>query len=265
MRTELIAREDVLAVEQESAALSLLFAAGGRPTAEDVERALAAPSHSASGDTRAIARVTQARGEADGWIELLANGLTFELAGLQPGPGAEVSAAAHFFGLPAHVADEACEAIAIAPGPHLAGGGAMMPVVRTMASLASVLAARLGARTVCWAPARSWMDPGYFTRIVDGWLAGGAFPALGFTGIARTGDGGVESDGLAYFTGQELQVDARRGESAADTVKLAVRAIDHMVRHGPVERREKLTGPSGEALIAEPAAGGRIVRLWRES
>ena len=34
----------------------------------------------------------------------------------------------------------------------------MVPVVRTMAALASTLAAELGALAVCWQPAGSWMD-----------------------------------------------------------------------------------------------------------
>jgi hypothetical protein len=254
-----------LEVEQQDAALSLLFAAGDRPSAEDVERALSAlPGDTSAKPGRAITRITDSRKGEEGWLELLASGMTFDLTGLAPAVSAPVPAAVHFFGLPAEAVEGAFEAIEIVPGPHLEGGGAMMPVVRTMASVASALAAKLGAQTVCWAPARSWMDPSYFARIVDGWLNGGAFPALGFTGIERSHDGSVESDGLAYFTGQELRVDARRGEAAAATVKLAVRAIDHLVRHGRVERRERLTGPDGEALLAEPSAGGRIVRLWRE-
>jgi hypothetical protein len=141
----------------------------------------------------------------------------------------------------------------------------MLPVVKTMADVASRLAVGLGSKVVCWQPAGCWMDPGYFSRIAEGWSEGGAFPALGFTGIERTQDGGVESDGLAFFIGQELRVEARRGESAADTVKLAVRVIDHLVRHGPLAGREELAGPGGEALLAEPSGDGRFVRLWRDA
>jgi hypothetical protein len=133
-----------------------------------------------------------------------------------------------------------------------------------MSAIAADLASKLGAKAVCWGPAGSWMDPSYFVRVVDGWLAGGAFPALGFTGIERNREGVVESDGLAFFIGQELRVDSRRGEPAADTVKLAVRAIDHLVRHGRMDRRQGLTGPGGESLLAEPTADGRYIRLWRE-
>jgi hypothetical protein len=133
-----------------------------------------------------------------------------------------------------------------------------------MACVASALALELEALAVCWEPAGSWMDPQYFSRVIDGWCAGGAFPALGLTGIERTHDGGVESDGLAFFVGQELRIESRRGESAADTVKLAARVIDHLVNSGAIFAREALVGPGGEALLAEPTTDGKLLRVWRD-
>lgn len=140
----------------------------------------------------------------------------------------------------------------------------MLPVVRTMACVASALALELEALAVCWEPAGSWMDCQYFSRVIDGWCAGGAFPALGLTGIERTHDGGVESDGLSFFVGQELRIESRRGESAADTVKLAARVIDHLVSNGAIFAREPLVGPGGETLLAEPSADGKLLRVWRD-
>ena len=140
----------------------------------------------------------------------------------------------------------------------------MIPVVRTMAAITSPLARELGALGVCWEPAGSWMDVQYFSRVIEGWIAGGAFPALGLTGIERTQDGGVESDGLAYFVGQELRIESRRGEAVADTVKLATRVIDHLVSNGAILEREALVGPGGEALMAEPSTDGKFVQVWRD-
>ena len=140
----------------------------------------------------------------------------------------------------------------------------MLPVVRTMAAIASTLALELEALAVCWEPAGSWMDPQYFSRVIEGWCAGGAFPALGLTGIERTHDGGVESDGLDFFVGQELRIESRRGEPAADTVKLAARVIDHLVSNGAIFAREALVGPGGEPLLAEPSTDGKLLRVWRD-
>jgi len=228
----LVAGESQLETEQVGACLSLLFSADDRPSAQDVLQAISGgPQGAATG-----IQATQPRGSGDGWLELLASGLTFDLIGLAPGEGAVIPAANHLYGLGREVPEQAFQELAL----------------------------RLEARAVCWAPAGSWMDTAYFARVVEGWLAGGAFPALGFTGIERTPDGGVQSQGLCHFAGHELRVESRRGEAAADVVKLAVRAIDHIVRHGPIESRQNLTGPSGEHLLAEPVPGGRVVRMWRE-
>ncbi|MEO7738830.1 MAG: hypothetical protein ABIS10_05965 [Novosphingobium sp.] len=217
-----------------------------------------------SGQKRIVSRISSQRGRAEGWVEVLASGMTFDLAGLEPGPPLAAPDARHFFGLPRDTGNIRSEAIALSPGPHLAGAGAMLPVVRTMACVASALAIELEALAVCWEPAGSWMDPQYFSRVIDGWCAGGAFPALGLTGIERTQDGGVESDGLSFFVGQELRIESRRGESAADTVKLAARVIDHLVSNGAIFAREPLVGPGGEALLAEPSTDGKLLRVWRD-
>ena len=256
----------------------MLFAAGKRPSADNVEQALALPDasqlssepprqgHRGQGGHRGqiAARISSQRGRAEGWLEILANGLTFDLDGLEPGPPQATPDARHFFGLSRDAGSFEFEAVAMFPGPHLAGAAAMVPVVRTMAAVAGALAVELGALAVCWQPAGSWMDVQYFARVVEGWSTGGAFPALGLTGIERTQDGGVESDGLAFFIGQELRVEARRGEAAADTVKLAARVIDHLVNHGAISGREALVGPTGEALLVEPSADGRYVQVWRD-
>lgn len=246
--------------EQVGACLSLLFPAGARPDADRVLQALASGPQ---GPATAI-HASQPRGAGEGWLEILASGLAFDLIGLAPESGTEIPPARHFYGLGRESCEAPLEAIAVVPGPHISGAEATMPVMRVMAGLARELTLRLDAQIVCWAPAGSWMDASYFSRVVEGWLAGGAFPALGFTGIERTPDGGVQSQGFAHFAGQELRVESRRGEASAETVKLAVRAMDHILRHGPIDSRQELTGPSGELLLAEPVTGGRVVRLWRE-
>ena len=258
----LVVRETHGEALPEVAGLSLLFAAGTRPSAADVERLFSAPVAGAGGT---VTRISSRRGAQEGWLELLASGLTFDLHGLAEGEACPVPPASHYFGLPRLEADLQLEAITLVPGPHIGGGGAMVPVVKAMAVVASELALKLRPRAVCWHPAASWMDPDYFARIIAAWRGGGAFPALGMCAVERKPDGGVESQGLAFFVGHELRVEPRPGEPAAETVKLAVRMIDHLVRHGPIRAREALTGPGGEALLAEPASGGRFVRLWRDA
>lgn len=209
------------------------------------------------------ARVSHRPNGDGGWLELLASGLTFDLSGLAPGEAARHPSARHFFGLHEQADSFNLEAITLKPGPHVAAGAGMIPLVRVMMGLALLLARTTAVKAVCWHPAGCWLDPGYFSRVIDAWLAGGAFPALGLTAIVRAPDGGVESDGLDFFTGQELRVEPRRGEASADTVKLAVRMIDYLVSSGKLNESRKLVGPDDEALLAEPSRDGRRIKLSR--
>jgi hypothetical protein len=139
----------------------------------------------------------------------------------------------------------------------------MLPIVRVLCGLGARFSSLSDVKAICWQPAQSWMDPGYFTRVVAGWLGGGAFPALGLTALARTPDGALESRGLTFFTGQEVRVEALHGEPAAITAKLAVRMIDLLVRQGRVREVLDLTGPDGKSLLVEPSASGEIVLVRR--
>lgn len=243
-----------------TAGFSLLFAAGARPCVAEVERLLQTPP---SADLPS-ARISHRPDDMEGWLELLASGLTFDLAGLAPAPAAPLPRAAHRFGIGDDAAAKGFEAVSLLPGEHIVAGSAQLAVVRVMAGLAARLAGLKGVRAVAWHPAASWMEGGYFTRVVSAWLGGGVFPALGLSAFESTADGGIESVGLRFFTGQELRVEALAGEARADTVKLAVRTVDMLVRHGPLAERATLVGPAGEPLTVEPDAGGKVLRLWRE-
>jgi len=246
--------------QQLHAGLSLIFAVGQRPSVDDIERLLATSETSLLG-----ARISHRADDAEGWVELLANGLTFDLAGLAPAASAAIPKATHRFGVDAQLAASPLEAISLVPGQHITCGNAMMPVVKTMAGLVANLALHLTAKAVCWHPAGTWMDPGYFARIVLNWQSGGAFPALGLTAVDQMDDGNVVSSGLSYFVGQEVQVEAAKDEPPAETVKLAMRVIDYMVVHGPLRSPRELEGPSGETLMAEPSQYGQVVWIWRSA
>jgi len=236
----------------------LLFAPGDRPTVESLRAAIEAPSNDP-----ALARVSFAPEAGEGWVELLASGLTFDLAGLAPATARRVRRCDHRFALPPDLDETTLEALLLVPGHHLSGAGAMLPVIRVMTGLAARLARTLPVRGVCWHPAGSCMAPAYFGQIVDAWLAGGAFPALGLTELEFGEGGALRSVGLEFFVGQELEVPVRPGEARADTVKLALRLADMLVAFGRVARSEILEGPHGESLRVEPVDSGRIVRLIR--
>ena len=246
-------------MDASQAGLSLLFAEGKRPSANDIERLLQ------SSDIAGAAAHVSFRpvDDNEGLLELLVSGLTFDLVGLRPGGVLPPPPCEHRFGLDASSSDQQLEAITLLPGQHLSGGFAMIPVVQAMLGLAGHIALPLAVEAVCWHPARSWMEPQYFSRVALGWLSGGPFPALGLTALEQSSEG-VRSEGLEFFAGQELTVLRRQGEGSADTAKLAVRFIDFIVNNGPFRRELEFEGQDGEQLRVVPGPFGKTVRVERD-
>jgi hypothetical protein len=139
----------------------------------------------------------------------------------------------------------------------------MMPVVRTLAWLGAILAPIAGTEAVAWHSARCWCAPGYFRDGVLRWIEGGAFPSLGLTALAVAPDGGMQSEGLALFTGQELRIEPELAEDKAAAAKTAVRLIDLLVAEGTLAAPQRIAGADGSRLRLEPSANGRFVRVWR--
>jgi hypothetical protein len=199
----------------------------------------------------------------DNWLELLANGLTFDLTGLAPGAAAEAPPRGHTFGLADDFEIGRMEAIRLQPGPHLAEGRTMLPVVRSLAWLAAQLAAMPGTQAVAWHSARSWSAPGQYRDWVLRWTEGGVFPGLGLAALTPMPDGGMQSQGLALFTGQELRLEPELASDRAAGAKIALRLMHWLVERGRLKAPEQLAGPDGSSLRLEPSDNGRFVRVWR--
>lgn len=248
--------------------ISLLFAGTERPDAAAI-RTLAegARGFSVSHDPGAAAPGHPANGASGSsdWLEVLSNGLTFDLSGLAPASGQRPPERAYCFDLPPGLDPSGLEAIGLTPGPHLVAGARMMPVVRAMAGLAASLCALPGLVAVAWHPARSWIGPRYFTSIIGNWLEGGVFPGLGLVGLATVADGGMQSEGLSFFTDQELRIEPELTGDRAGAAKIAVRLIDRLIEHGRLESAETIAGPEGRLLQIEPSGNGRLVRVWSGS
>lgn len=194
------------------------------------------------------------------WLELLCNGLTFDLLGLAGGPPAEPPALRHTFGLDRAMLDRV-EAVTLVAGPHLSGGERMRPVVRSQLALGVRLTALPGLAAVVWTPAQSAMAVTYFVAVTSSWLEGGPFPALGLTAMTTALDGGLQSEGLAFFTGQELRLEPELAEDRVAATKLAVRLANELVEFGEVGERLEMTGLGGEPLVLEPSANRAFVRV----
>ena len=208
--------------------------------------------------------ISHSPGKDASWLEMLALGLTFDLSGLAPGQPEMFPQIRHRYGL-AQAFGGAIEAISLHPGQHLGEEANLLPVVRVMTGLAARLLDLPQARAVVWHPAGGAIEPAQFTKAIEAWLSGGAFPVLGLTALVRDADGTLRSDGLAFFTGQELRVEPTCGRTPSEAGKIAIRLVHRLVDNEPVLSRQEVTGPDGERLIAEPREGGRVVRVWRNS
>lgn len=241
-------------------AVSLVFAAGERPDASAI-RALALRSRAFSISSDPQADIP---GEA-GWVELLASGLTFDLTGLAPAAGDLLPEQAHRFGLGANDDFGDCEALTLVPGPHLSGGAAMVPVLRCLAWIGALLAGLPGVKAVAWHPARTWSAPDYFRSGVLRWIEGGVFPGLGLTALVPRPNGGLQSEGLALFIGQELQLAPELVGEGAEGAKIALRLLNWLVENGRLTETGSMMGPGGEILRLEPVEKQRIIKVTASS
>ena len=199
----------------------------------------------------------------DQWLEVLRDGLTFDLLGLAPGPGVNAPEPRHSFGSSTVSDGDALEAIGIFPGPHLAQGVHTLPVVRTMLSLGAQFANALeGVRQVIWTPAGCVLEAILFERLVTGWLDGGAFPAPGLIGLELSDDNLLKTDGLAFFLQRELVLERQFSTDKVAASRLASRLIHELVGDGmpDIPQVVEVSGWPSLSLRDDPEQGVIIVR-----
>ena len=129
----------------------MLFARGKRPDRSALKAFIAAqPAISLSHDPLAEQPIVLAANEGEGiskfcdgkdgecetnWLELLREGLAFDLKGIAPGPGVPLPDVRHRFDIESDHALSDYEALVLHPGHHLAGGERTMPVVKGLIGL----------------------------------------------------------------------------------------------------------------------------------
>lgn len=264
-----------------NAGLYLLFAAGERPDRPAIlEFAGRHPSVSLSYDpfdspspglVPANVDGDDAQAPADDeladkiWVELLRDGLTFDLRGMDPGRSCPIPPVQHLFDMEQAPAPTACEGMRIMAGPHLAGGERSVPVMRGMIALARDLVHHFdGLAAVAWPPAKSVIGRRFFESTATAWLEGGAFPALGLTAFSEGLDGALQSVGLDHWIGQELRIEPPLATDRAMATRLGVRLVNQLILVGGLEESERIIAPDGTRLVLRPSRNGRFIRVWRE-
>lgn len=228
---------------------ALLFAPGKRPDAQALAEL---------GERTGAFTVTHRDPASPGWIEVLRDGLTFDIAGLSPDQPVQIERSLdHAIGLPNGLDLTTLEAIGIRPGPHLAGAEHLLPVVRVAAALIAVMAQIPDAVAVSWLPAGSAVSPIWFKQAVDAWVQGGPFPAMALTGLART-PSKMASEGLAFLIDQEFTLYASDRKLQERDVRVAVRLVDWLVAHGPVEEPREVVLSGVGPVWLEPDREGMV-------
>ncbi|RNJ62887.1 MAG: hypothetical protein EDM03_00060 [Porphyrobacter sp. IPPAS B-1204] len=220
-------------------------------------------SHDPSPDTAAHAE-TLWPGQLH-WLELLRDGLTFDLSGMTPGPASAFPVLAHRFDLPALPAGDDHEAMIFRPGPHLAAGGNSLPLVRTMLAVACDMVRHFDDLVaVGWGPAGTAIGRRFFESVTSAWLDGGPFPALGLTAFVETADGALQSEGLAFWIGQELRIEPPLSADRVAATRLGIRLVNHLVLTGGLSADDRITAPDGTRLVLRASRGRAIISVWRE-
>ncbi|MDA7787970.1 hypothetical protein N8940_01920 [Sphingomonadaceae bacterium] len=195
-------------------------------------------------------------------LELLSNGLVYELTGFDSRKPGRAKIFDFYFNSPEDPAGRTMEWLVLNAGPHPSGAENAMPVMRTMLDITRRLVTEMsGVMAVGWEPLRSIMGRDYFCKIASDWANGGPFPVLGLTGLKETDDGALRSEGLAFFTGQELLMNAEIAEDRVSAAKLAVRLINELVGKAPVTEDTVIAGLTGEPLQLSLSSDGRLLRI----
>lgn len=196
------------------------------------------------------------------WAELLLDGMTFDLDGLAPGRGLDLPASKFLFDAPADAEDPLTECLRLRPGPHISGGQRSLPVIRCALRLLCLVAEQASElAAIYWGPAKSKIGRQYFLRVIGAWLNDGPFPALGLTAFKPTIDDGLQSEGLSFFTGQELRIEPELAHDKVEATRLAARLVNQLVPFGRLDGPEIVTVPDGRTLRLEPSINGRYVRV----
>lgn len=246
-----------------SPGLFLLFPKGRRPNRTRMLVTLAAlPRVMVTHDPgKPPTSTVHDEGDVDNWLELMADGLTFDLLGLAPGPGLAVPEIAHRFNCAADIGRDTVDAIGLMPGPHIADGAETLPVVRTLVGLAAALAEDLDEATaLLWLPARSAIARSFFIRTAGNWLGGGVFPALGLVAFAARDDGGLRTEGLSFFIGQELDLAPALAADRVAATRIAARLVHELVSLGRLAHPLELVIEEGVRLLLDPGEN-RLIRV----
>ncbi len=199
------------------------------------------------------------------WLELLRDGLMFDLRGLSDGEAISFPEVEFKFDLEEMPRPVFFEALQLTPGHHLAGGERTMPVAKGLIALARDLVHHFDEiEAIVWPHSSSAIGPRFFESVATSWLDGGPFPALGLTAFRETIDGALQSIGLNFWIDRELRIELPLSKDKISATRLAVRIVNQLVLLGGIDGNERVAAPDGSLLIMRTSRNGKFIRVWRE-
>ena len=259
------------------AGVYLLFAPGKRPDRHAFHKFAAArsdvaishdPSEAQKSEGNSPDMLSKPATEAlaeNGWLELLSDGLTFDLRGLSPGHGVSIPEIRHYFDFPEDAEIGAADALVLVPGPHLEGSQNVLPVMRGLMALVCKLLQNFEAiRGVVWPPSFAAIGRRYLESTVSAWLDGGPFPALGLTAFTETTDGAVQSVGLSHLIDCELRIEPPLSHDKIAATRLGVRLVNQLILMRGIEGEEQVVAPDGSKLTLRQSDNRRFIRVWAD-
>ena len=199
------------------------------------------------------------------WVELLRDGMTFDLSGLAPGSASAFPSLLHRFDLATLPSPEDHEALVLRPGPHLADGAGSLPLMRELLALGCDIVRQFSDLVaVGWGPARAAIGRRFFESIISAWLDGGPFPALGLTAFVESPDAALESVGLGFWIGQEIRIEPPLSADRVAATRLGIRLVNHLVLAGGLSEEDRMVAPDGSRLVLRPSRSRALISVWRE-
>ncbi|MFO6447184.1 hypothetical protein ACLBKU_08580 [Erythrobacter sp. NE805] len=140
-----------------------------------------------------------------------------------------------------------------------------MPLMRTLLTLGCELVRHFDDLVaVGWGPAKSAIGRRFFESTAAAWLDGGPFPALGLTVFTQTADDSLESEGLAFWIGQELRIEPPLSLDKVAATRLGIRLVNHLVIVGGLQDDDRIIAPDGTPLVLRPSRNRAVISVWRE-
>lgn len=198
-------------------------------------------------------------------IELNCNGATFDLrnGGLLSDP-----LLSHNPALKAreeHSRNEIpTETLTIVPSGHIKSAQSSIPIVKAWWLTAAQLAAELeNCAGVIWGPSAERFLVSDFVEQSDRWNNKGIFPPSGLVQCIDDLDDGLRTDGLSFFTKQELRIEPELVDDRDFAARLGRRLAQTLIHRETLIAAEEFIGPDGRKLKLVPSKNGKFVRVWR--